>query len=198
VSVFARFPRLRVLRLHLREPGGFHITGADDHLDTLTDLTIANLPPRPWGHDAIAEMAPALTGIRLTAGETLWLDGTFGPSVRRVTLTAPTIAVPLRLPTHLDHLSLRLAHGTDQQVASLLDGMTRLRALSLRGTPVSDAILAVFDRHSLGHLDLVDTAVTGQALSRFRADHPETSLLPRTPPFQASDLTILKDAYDQP
>jgi hypothetical protein len=198
MSAFARFPELRVLRLHLTAPGSFHIGAADDHLDTLTELTITNLPPRPWGHDAIAVVAPAVTGIRLTAGVTLWLDGTFGPSVRDISLVAPTIAGPTRMPNHLDHLSIRLAHGADQQVVGLLDGVTRLKSLSLRGTPVSDAIVPVLERYDLDHLDLVDTAFTTSALSRFRTDHPETGLLPRTPPFQASDLTILNSAYDQP
>ncbi|WP_326558488.1 hypothetical protein [Micromonospora sp. NBC_01796] len=191
MSALARFPALRVLRLALTAPGRFHISAADDHLDTLKDLTITNLAPRPWGHDAIAEVAPAVTSISLTAHETLWLDGTFGPYARDISLVAPTIAGPTRMPTYLDRLGIHLTQGDDQQVVELLDGVAGLRSLSLRGTPVTDAVLPVLDRYDLGHLDLVDTDVSTSALFKFRTDHPGTGLLPRTPPLRASDRRIL-------
>jgi len=197
MSAFARFPKLRVLRLHLEAPSGFHIGAADVRLDNLTNLTISNLPPRPWGHDALAEIAPSLTTIGLAANETLWLDGAFGPSVRDISLAAPRIAGPTRLPPHLDRLSIRLTHGNDQQIAELLDGVTQLRSVSLRGTPVSDAIVSALEPFDLNHLDLVDTAITATTLSRFRADHPETGLLPRTPLYEGSDLRILGSTSDQ-
>ncbi len=198
MSAFARFPQLRVLRLHLREPSNFHISQDDDHLDSLTNLTITNLPARPWGHDALAEVAPIVRSMILTAGESLWLNGGFGPLVRDIDLTATTVTGPTRLPTCLDRLSIRLTHGTDQHVSEMLDEVTVLKSLSLRGTAVSDAIVPVLERYDLTRLDLVDTAVSASALSRFRINNPETDLFPRTPPFPASDVTIYDAAPDQP
>ncbi|MEU8118036.1 hypothetical protein AB0C21_04925 [Spirillospora sp. NPDC049024] len=65
---------------------------------------------------------------------------------------------------------------------TLLDGVTCMRSLSLRGTPVTDAIVPVLERYDLDHLDLVDTEVTAPTLSRFRADHPGTRVFPRPGP----------------
>jgi hypothetical protein len=75
--------------------------------------------------------------------------------------------------------------------------VTRLKSLSLRGTPVTDAILPILERYDLSGLDLVGTATTAPMLAHFRADHPEVGLYPRTPPFRAADFTILKRPRDQ-
>lgn len=191
MSAFARLPKLASLHLRLATPTGFRVSAADQRLDTLTSMTIAGLPPRPWGFDALATLAPGLTRVELTAAQTLWLDGGFGPSVRDIGLGAATVAGKTRLPERFDHLSVRLGQGTDEQVAALLESVAGLRTLSLRGTPVSDAILPLLERYELSHLDLVDTAVTWAALSRFRAAHPATDLLPRERPYTRDDLTII-------
>ncbi|MEO3819550.1 hypothetical protein [Plantactinospora sp. B24E8] len=197
LSTFARFPKLRLLRLHLATPSEFQVSPAD-RLDTLTELTVTGLPPRPWGQAAIAEVAPGLTRVDLAAAETLWLDGAFGPSVRNVELVAPAIAGSARLPTELDHLRIRLGHDADQQVVALLEGVTRLGSLDLRGTPVSDAVLPVLARYDLRQLTLVDTAVSASALSRYRTDHAETMLYPREPAYSVNDLRIVGSPYAQP
>lgn len=190
LSAFARWPKLRVLRLRLPVPSGFQVTAAEDRLDALSSLTITGLPPRPWGHEALAQVAPHATDVSLSATEALWLDGAVGPSVRNLTLSAAALTGPTRLPPHLDHLSVRLSQGTDQHIEHLLDGVTQIDVLSLRGTPVSDAILPLLDRYDPRHLDLVDTAVTAAAISRYRAGHPDTEVLPRERPFTADDLVI--------
>lgn len=162
----------------------------------MTDLTIVNLPSHQWGHGALAEVAPALTSVNFSAAGTLWLDGGIGPSVRNMTLTAAEIGGPIRLPVSLDQLTICLLRGTDDDVATLLSGVRHLRSLSLRGTPVTDAIIPVIERYDLSRLDLVSTATTEAALSRFQADHPGTDVYPRTPSFSAADLTRFESPYD--
>jgi hypothetical protein len=189
LSAFARFPRLRILRLHLTE--GVHTAGAGARLDSLADLTLTDLPPASWGLRALAETAPSVASLSLHAAGTLWLDGPFSPSVQNLYLTAAKTVGHPRLPTGLEHLTIRLTHGTDQEVTALLNGVTHLGSLTLRGTPVTDAVIPALQRYSLGHLDLVDTLITAEALARFRAEHPAVSLLPRSRPFQAGDLRIL-------
>jgi hypothetical protein len=188
LSTFSRFPKLRMLRLHLTDT--FHIDSDGDSLDALADLTITNLPPKPWGHSSIGTVAPSLASAHFHAAGALWLDGAFGPSVRSVDLTATEIAGHPQLPSRLDSLTIRLTHATDQDVVTLLDGVTHVEALTLRGTPVTDAVIPALERYGLRHLDLVDTAVTAAALARFHAEHPEVNLLPRPHPHQASDLTV--------
>lgn len=192
MSAFLRFPKLRSLRLHLIEPSVFHVGADGGQLGTLADLTITNLPPRPWGQEVLAEVAPHLTSVRLSAEETLWLDAAFSSSLSDVSLTAANVTGSTRLPARLNNLTIRLTAATDEDLITLLDGVTHIRSLSLRGTPVSDAIVPARDRYGLEHLDLVDTEVTAATLSGFRADHPGISVLPRPRPFRAGGLTILR------
>ncbi|GAA2625329.1 hypothetical protein SMC26_18825 [Actinomadura fulvescens] len=182
LSAFLRFPRLRVLRLHLTQPSVFHAGALGGTLNALTDLTITDLPPRPWGQETLPEVAPQLTHVRLSAPEALWLDAAFSPSLSTVSLTAANVAGSTRLPAKLDSLTIRLTSATDEDLAKLIDGVTHVRSLSLRGTPVTDAIIPLLERYDLDHLDLVDTEVTATTLSRFHADHPKTSVLPRPDP----------------
>lgn len=182
MSAFLRFPKLRVLRLHLKEPSVFHAGALDGRLSALTDLTITDLPLRPWGQEILAEVAPQLTHVRLSAQESLWLDAAFSPSLSSVSLTAANVAGSTRLPAKLDSLTIRLTSAADEDLAKLLAGVTHIRSLSLRGTPVTDAIIPVLERYDLDHLDLVDTKVTAKTLSEFHADHSRTSVLPRPNP----------------
>ncbi|MFG2088924.1 MULTISPECIES: hypothetical protein [unclassified Spirillospora] len=182
MSAFLRFPKLRILRLHLKEPSVFHAGANGGRLGALADLTIADLPPRPWGQEMLAEVAPHLTSVNLSAKEALWLDAAFSSSLRRVSLTAANVAGSTRLPAKLDNLTIRLTAAADEDVKTLLGGVTHITSLSLRGTPVSDAIVPVVEQYDLDHLDLVDTQVTAAKLARFRADHPGISVLPRAGP----------------
>jgi hypothetical protein len=93
------------------------------------------------------------------------------------------VAGSTRLPARLDSLTIRLTAAADEDVVTLLDGVTDIGSLSLRGTPVSDAIVPVLERYDLDHLDLVDTEVTAATLSGFRAGHPGTNVFPRDRPF---------------
>jgi len=183
LSAFLRFPELRVLRLHLSGPSVFHAGAGGGRLGALTDLTITDLPPRPWGQDMLADVAPHLAKVRLGAAETLWLDAAFPPSVDDVSLRAANVAGSAKLPAKLDTLTLCLTAATDEDLMTLLDGVTHIRSLSLRGTPVSDALLPLLDRYDLDHLDLVGTEVTPAAMSGFRADHPATRMYPRSHAF---------------
>ncbi|WP_432969106.1 hypothetical protein [Dactylosporangium sp. CA-233914] len=160
ISAFTRFPKLRVLRLNLSDPEHFRVSPGTSLPDTVTSLTIMNLPPRPWGHTALAETAPMLTSAGFSAPQTLWLDGVFSTHLRELTLTAADIGGSPRLPTHLDSLGIHLTRGTDEDVAALLENVTQLGSLSLRGTPVTDAIIPELERYELRRLDLVHTATT--------------------------------------
>ena len=197
LSAFNRFPRLRILRLHLTTPEGFHVGDGGGGLAGLTGLTITNLPPNPWGQAELAAIAPSATSIQLSAAGTLWLDDAFNPSIRSLGLSATDIAGNPRLPSRLDRLTIRLADATDREVASLLDGVTDIGALTLRGTPVTDAIIPVIERYNLHHLDLVNSSVTPATLARFHAEHPAVNVFPRPHPYRAGDRTILNPTYGE-
>lgn len=179
LSAFLRFPKLRYLRLHLTEPSDFHVGAIGGRLGTLAELTVIDLPPRAWGLGTLTGIAPQLDHVSLSASGTLWLDEAFPSSLSQVSLTAADIAGSPSLPTKLDHLTVRLASTSDENLMDLLDGVTHIRSLTLRGTPIGDTIIPVLEGYDLDSLDLVDTQVTPTALARFHADHPQTGLLPR-------------------
>jgi hypothetical protein len=187
LTAFRRFPKLRILRLRLTNPGSFRADAdaATGHLTALTDLAIDNLPPQPWGHETLAAVAPALTRMRLATEETLWL-GAFSPAVRNVALVAPRIAGPIRLPATLDSLTLHLSEGSAEDVAAILDGVTHVGSLGLQGTPVGDEALPLLEGRGLQHVDLVDTGLSVAGLAAFRAEHPEIGVLPREHPYDLS------------
>jgi hypothetical protein len=177
LSAFARFPRLRVLRLDLAERSTFVADAGEHRLEALHDLTIGNLPPRPWGLERLAVNAPWVSRLHLSTDTALWL-GAFPSSVRDVHIGGTQVAGSARLPAYLDSLTIRLTDGTDDEIATLLDAVAEVRTLSLRGTPVSDAILATLERYDLERLNLVDTAVTSAALARLRTQNSSLRLLP--------------------
>ena len=193
LSPFARFPRLRILRLHLNE--AIHIGASSDRLDALAELAITGLPAAPWGQPSLAEIAPSATSVSLGAAGTLWLDGPFSRSVRRLTLTAAEVAGHPRLPEVLEHLAIHLGRCSDEEVAALLKDVTQVGSLTLRGTPVTDAALPMLEHYGLHYLDLVDTSVTAEALAGFHVRNPEVSLYPRA--YQGGALTTQAGPYDQ-
>ncbi|WP_327004871.1 hypothetical protein OHA72_59280 [Dactylosporangium sp. NBC_01737] len=178
LSAFARFPKLRLLRLHVAADG-VQVCAARS-LDALEDLTITGLPATPWG--SLAGVLPAVTTMALHAPGALRLDGAVPRSLRTLRITAGEVAGPATLPDGLDSLDLHIAHGTDRDVERLLGGVTRLRSLDLSGTPVTDAVIPVLDRLDLQVLDLRRTAVTDAALDRFREERPGVRLHPYVPP----------------
>ena len=99
-SVFARFPRLRRLWLHVAAPDGFRagIAGPFEALEALEDLTITGLPSCRGGRST--GIALVVTSVDLRAPGTLWLDGALPPSARVVRLTATAIAGHAPLPAN--------------------------------------------------------------------------------------------------
>ncbi|MFF0637912.1 hypothetical protein ACFYTS_36080 [Nocardia sp. NPDC004151] len=178
LAAFARFPKLRVLRLHLSKADRFHLGGS--RLSALTNLVIENLPNRSWAHD-LRDSAPGLTSLDLRGRDTVRFDGSFPESFRHLSITAPRIAGATRSPLRVDHLDLHLADSTDRDVLSLLHAITPVETLSLRGTPVTDSILPSLEGFHLEGIDLVGTLVSAAALNDYRDRHPESRLYPQPP-----------------
>ncbi|MBV1849319.1 hypothetical protein [Catellatospora tritici] len=179
LSTFARFPRLKRLTLHLADAEGFSAAGGA--LTTVTDLTIANLPPRPWGCESLATQAPAVESLTLVGTDTVWLGGVISERVRQLTIGGGSLAGSVRLPRELDSLSISVDGDGDLPLHRLLDGVERLGSLSLRGTPVDDdTVVDLVRRHTPDDIDLVGTAVSAQTMSQLRATYPDMEVLPRS------------------
>ncbi|MGW4245709.1 hypothetical protein [Nocardia sp. NPDC004722] len=179
LAAFSRFPQLRHLRLYLSDGDDFHL-GGGAHLDALTHLQISNLPNHPWGQAVLSDAAPRITALNLSGRDAIRLDGPLSATLRDLQLSATRVAGPGRLPHRLENLGIHLSGGTDQLVAALLHDIT-VNTLSLRDTPVTDAILPTLERHDLTSIDFVGTQVTPVALADFHARHPGTRLQPPPP-----------------
>ncbi|GAB3825190.1 hypothetical protein ACFPIJ_36815 [Dactylosporangium cerinum] len=125
---------------------------------------------------------PKLWILRLHAPGIVRVVGAVPASVRGLTITAGELGGSAALPGELDSLDLHLARGTDRDVERLLEGVSALRYLDLSGTPVTDAIIPALDRLDLAVLDLRRTAVSDEALARFREERPGVRLHPYVPP----------------
>ncbi|GAB2515305.1 hypothetical protein [Nocardia heshunensis] len=179
LAAFSRFPQLRHLRLHLSDNDGFHL-GSGSHLDALTHLQISNLPNHPWGQEFLPDAVPRITALNLSGRDAIQLDGSFPAALRDLQLRATRVVGSARLPHRVESLGIHVSGGTDQLVTALLDGIT-VSTLSLRDTPVTDAILPALERLDLSGIDLVGTQVTAAALADFHARHPSIRLQPRPP-----------------
>lgn len=178
LAAFARFPKLRILRLYLSKADRFHLGGS--RLGTLTNLVIENLPSRPWAHD-LRDSAPGLTSLDLRGRDTIRFDGAFPESLHRLSLTAPRVVGAPRSPLRVGHLDLHLADSADSDVIALLHAITPVETLSLRGTPVTDSILPSLEAYRLRGIDLVGTRVSAAALNDYRDRHPESRLYSQPP-----------------
>lgn len=150
-AAFTRFPKLRILRLDL-EANHFHLG---------------------------TSILPALTSLELHGRDTVRLDLSFPKSLPHLRLTAPGITPISRSPLRVTDLDLHLSHSTDSAITGLLNAISPTETLSLRGTPVTDSILPILERHHLIRIDLTATGVTTAALNDFRTRHPECTLYPQ-------------------
>lgn len=107
VAALARFPRLRIARIHLAGPARPAIDGrVASH--TLGTFALSGVPGGSWGFANLARALPQAREIDLAAAGRLRLDGEFSLRVRRITLRAQKIDGPARLPAELDSLALYL------------------------------------------------------------------------------------------
>lgn len=107
VAALARFPRLRIARIHLAGPARPAIGGrVASH--TLGTFALSGVPGGSWGFANLARALPQAREIDLAAAGRLRLDGEFSLRVRRITLRAQKIDGPAQLPAELDSLALYL------------------------------------------------------------------------------------------
>jgi hypothetical protein len=190
VAAIARFPRLRIARIHLTGTARPAISGhAASH--TVEAFALSGLPDAAWGFANLARALPQARDVDLAATGRLRLGGRFAPGVRRITLRARDLDGPALLPAELDSLGLYLDQSGDDRLPELLAGTRRIRALHLRGTTLSDALaLGLPARLGLEFLDLVDTGVTTATIEQIAAAHPSLRLLPSLRPTTPGELKI--------
>jgi hypothetical protein len=179
IAAVARFPRLRTARFVMRQGIVLEITDRTTAAAGIETLVISLIPPGPWGFPNLATAVPRANRIELLADGPLTLDGDVAQTVQSLTVLCHYVDGHPRLPRELDDLSLRLRDGNDEQVIDLLEGVERVHALHLRGTPISDSFaLSLPPRLRPEFLDLVDTGVSRDVVEQIKERFPDLRMLP--------------------
>jgi len=174
LGALEHMPKLRHLRATIGACPNLDLSAMPPtpHLQT---LTLRNLPSMVSGASRLAVAAPLLKQLILAGDNLVDADGALRlPALDHLTVELPTVPRWIEMPASLNWLSLRLPEATDAAVRSMLASCPEhLGSLGLRGTPVSDAVLADLARFSkLTYLDAVDTRITKDALRRFAEQRP--------------------------
>ncbi|KYG08095.1 hypothetical protein BE21_25660 [Sorangium cellulosum] len=174
LHALARLPRLRVLRIDFAPLVRVDLSSMPS-LPALTTLDLTRLPAEVTGVVGLGGVA-GLERLTLHAAHRVELDSPLAELSRleQFSLTAPA---PPRSPwpcaPGLRDLALHIESISDAEVVRAASAYRRLRSLSLRDTPVTDAILDELHRWpELEHLDVVGSRVTAGALRGLAARRP--------------------------
>ncbi len=172
---------LRVLRLDL---GGRPLDlGSLPSLPALSSLSLDGLPSRVDGVARLANAAPTLRELALTAPACPESDARLALPLEALTVRMPTLPAWVTASPSLRKLSLDASRATSDDVRAWLAACPHeLEELWLRGPLVCDAILEDLRRfRGLQFLGVVGTAVTLEALERFAKGRRNLRHLPRRP-----------------
>jgi hypothetical protein len=150
--------------------------------ERLAVLSIQNMLGAVLGLGALSTIAPNLRELSLASSSDLAAEPVELPStLQELRLELPHVPSLALAGLGMRTLGIHAREGGDAEVSALLSGAhAGIENVSLRGTPVSDAIfgeLARFQR--LRYLDVVNTNVTAEALHRFTAERPSLRFHPR-------------------
>jgi hypothetical protein len=140
-----RFPKLRSLRLDLADATAFDF-GELAH-PTLEWITLEHLPKVVNGVARFGRGMPRLETLVLDGRERTTADGELSASLRRLRITMPTVPEWIVPSSSLRELEITAPEADDASVRSFLERCpVELQDIMLHGTPVTDAMLEVFER----------------------------------------------------
>lgn len=173
-----RHPKLRVLRIDLAHPEVFDLKDPVV-CASIEVLDIQHLPPRPCGLEELLPRMPALRWLSLASDGSISFDGSISGTPDFLTIAAENIVGETRLPSNVGHLALHLSKATPSDISRLLDGVEKVRALSLMRTPVDDRLVEeLVCRLKPEYMNLVHTRVSTDCLRRLRQMHPSIRIHP--------------------
>ena len=110
----------------------------------LQTFVLRNLPATLTGCGRLADALPQLKDLTLAGAAVVEADVPLRtPGLDHLTIELPVVPRWIEIPTTLRWLSLRVPRATDDDLHLLLATCPeQLSSLGLRGTPVSDAVLA--------------------------------------------------------
>lgn len=183
LAALAKLPALRRLQIGFAEMPSVSFASLPT-IATLRSLVLRNVPRLVTGAAHIPKAFPRVRELELASPHPVESDGPLvAQTVQELRLTLPRIPAGLALPPILRSLSLATWEAVESDVVAFLRSCpAALESLTLRRTPVGDAVFDVLDRfEALGHLDVVDTRVTQAMVDRFAKRRPDTKVSPRPP-----------------
>ncbi|WP_437938183.1 hypothetical protein [Sorangium sp. So ce341] len=176
----ARLARVRVLRVDFAPLVRIDLSSMPS-LPTLTVLDLTRLPAEVTGVAGLGGVA-GLKWLTLHGAHRFELDAPLPdlPRLERFSLTAPAAPrSPWPCAPDLRDLALHIESLSDAEVVRAASAYPRLRSLSLRATPVTDAFLDELHRWpALEYLDVVDSRVTAGALRGLAVRRPTVRVHP--------------------
>lgn len=171
---------LQVLRVRFADSVSQRL-GDGPVLAHLTTLALMNLGERPEGLARFIRRCPALAWLTLEAPGDLEIEGVSLPrKLEQFSLTASRVRGSLSLPGHVELLSLHLPEETAPRVGDLLRSLRSTKWVSLRRTPVDDALVDVVAAKDLiQSLDLNETGVGEAKLRELTLSQPTLQVQPR-------------------
>ena len=177
LAALARHPKLRVLRAYLPEGHPFDLSPLPKSR-AFNTVDLSGLPSEEWGFDGLYKKAPNLKWLTLNTAGTLVADGRC-PGASYISLTGRRLQGLPKLPKRADHVTFDFPEFSDELCEALLKPVRSLRALGLRGSPVSEAkMVELIRRFDLDHLAAVDCGLSDDAARRIAALFPNLRLLP--------------------
>ena len=177
----AKMPALHHVRIGLAEGTSLRLDALPRH-EALESIAIRANTLSVTGVRHLAKALASLKELTFATADSLELDASLATCrVEKLDLNVPLLFDWAAAPTSLVTLTICSTRADDAQVARVLDSCpVALASLSLRGTPVTSAILERLARFGeLRFLDVVDTQIPRAALERFAADRPRLRTRPR-------------------
>lgn len=179
----AKLRRLEYLRVRLAGRERLDL-GALPRLKALTTLWLWALPAELAEVGRLASALPRLKELHLRSDHAPRADAVLHvPTVEKLTLELADVPRWIAAPRALRTLRIHAPQATDDDVCRVLAACPdRLECVDLRGSPVTDRLLAALARFpALRSVDAVDTRIAEEALWRFAAGRPGFKCSPDPP-----------------
>lgn len=170
-STFANLPRLRVLRIGAGDVERLSFD-AMPVKESIRILSLDNLPSHTDGIHRLPGLFSTLEDFSLSSTHPLTCRAPIAfPRLARLSLSLPRIPASLEVSPKLRDMTIHCPAASEQEVKALLAQCpSELESVGLRGTPVSDSLLADLERFpALRYLDAKDTKISPEALHVFAA-----------------------------
>lgn len=175
-------PNLRVLRIVGGEQTEFEFSHLPEKSPSLTNFSFLELPRKIGGGSSLRNAFPNLSELTLASSQRVeWDHPPDLTGLASLNVSSPEFAPWVGSVVGTESISLTFDRCSNDEVFKVLNsGLSTLKSVNLRGTPVDNEVFGVLaSMQKLEHFDVVDTKVDTKALKEFTAKRPDLSCWPK-------------------